>query len=454
MTRLSPPRTTRTPPAGGARRGAAGRTTTKTPRMPRTTVRPALLVAATLALLAGCDRMDRQRELDSDSPYARQVREAIPRIEQATGLTFKRPPSVAVRSSRDVREFVLRQFEDSATAAQMRGLEVVYKRLGAIPERTNLRDLYVDLLEEQVVGYYDPKRDTLYVVEGRDATATGIVIPHELIHALQDQYVDLDSILSQRDDADRAAAAQAVLEGQATFDQLTAMTGGIISATTNWDAAREQIRSARSATPKMAAAPTIVQEGLVFPYLSGAEYVRRLRNRDTTLNVLARFPLSTEQVMHADAFLEGKIDAPLTVRFAGLTGITWQNTVGEFETRVVLYEQLRDVAFATRAALGWGGDRVALLGDDVLAWASAWDGQVDAGEFFEAVSRAMGVRYEAPAEGAEGATTRLVRAKGRLVTVTVGEVGGRPTVLVVDAPAGRAVPVTLANVQVGDVGAR
>ena len=453
-----------------SRRAGAGRAHITTRHMHRPIVRTAAaasraalassrllgagLLVASLLPLAACDRVQRQRELESDSPYARQVREAIPRIEKATGLAFKRPPSVAVRSSRDVRAFVLQAFEDSASARQVAGLETFYKRVGAVPERTNLRDLYVDLLEEQVVGYYDPKRDTLYVVEGRDATVTSVVITHELIHALQDQYVNVDSILQQRDDADRTAAAQAVLEGQATFDQLTAMSGGLISATTNWDQAREQIRSSRGATPKMAAAPTIVQEGLIFPYLSGAEYVRRLRNERTNANVLENFPVSTEQVMHANAFLDGTVDAPRPVRFTGVNGITWQNTVGEFETRVILYEQLRELAPATRAALGWGGDRVALLGGDVMAWASTWDAAVDATEFFDAVSRAMGIRYESPVQGAEGATTRTVSGKGRRVTVTVGDVGGQPAVLVVDAPQGRAAPVTLANVQVGDGGAR
>ena len=52
------------------------------------------------------------------------------------------------------------------------------------------------------------------------------------------------------------------------------------------------------------------------------------------------------------------------------------------------------------------------------------------------------------------ATSRVVHAKGRRVTVTTGEIGGRPAVLGVDAPEGRGAPVTLANVQVTDGGAR
>src|SRR5256885_15573176 len=47
-----------------------------------------------------------------------------------------------------------------------------------------------------------------------------IVVSHELVHALQDQYVHLDSLITQRHRNDRRSAAQAILEGQATVAQI------------------------------------------------------------------------------------------------------------------------------------------------------------------------------------------------------------------------------------------
>jgi hypothetical protein len=312
--------------------------------------------------------------------------------------------------------------------------------------------MLTDLLEEQVVGYYDPGRDTLYVVKGRDPSITSDDNTHHQKQPHHHHNNDHHTNHHHNPDDDRLAAAQAVIEGQATFDQIVAMSGSLISGVANWSAVREEIRKARSATPRMAAAPTIVQEALIFPYLSGAEFVRRLRERSPGTSVLARFPSSTEQVMHDAAY--SKPDEPVRIRFSGVPGIGYENTVGEFETRVLLYEQLREVAGAQRAALGWGGDRVALVGGDLVAWASVWDTQVDAGEFFDAISRTIGIRYSTAAEGAQGATTRVVRAPGRRATISIGDVGGRPTVLVVDAPEGSRTSVTLANVQVGDAGAR
>ncbi len=52
------------------------------------------------------------------------------------------------------------------------------------------------LLLEQVVGYYDPARDTLFVMEGLDPALVEPVLAHEIVHALQDQYEDLDSLMT------------------------------------------------------------------------------------------------------------------------------------------------------------------------------------------------------------------------------------------------------------------
>ena len=98
--------------------------------------------------LAGCDRVKRQREME-DSPYASQVRDAIPRVEKATGLTFKRPPAVATRSSDEVRAFVMESFQDSASKREMAATETIYKRLGAIPEKTDLREQLKGVFEGQ-----------------------------------------------------------------------------------------------------------------------------------------------------------------------------------------------------------------------------------------------------------------------------------------------------------------
>ena len=54
-----------------------------------------------------------------------------------------------------------------------------------IPDTLHMRDLYVKLLTEQIIGYYDPKTKVLYVVDGAPEGYVGETILPEVVPALQ-----------------------------------------------------------------------------------------------------------------------------------------------------------------------------------------------------------------------------------------------------------------------------
>jgi hypothetical protein len=269
-------------------------------------------VAATM-LVAAC-----ARGKDAGSgPYAREVAEAIPRIEQATGLKFKTPPKVEVRTREQVRDFLLKQFDEATPTAQLAGEEKAYKLLGLIPDTMNLRAFFVRVLTEQVVGYYDPKAKTLYVVQGADEQVVGITITHELVHALQDQYVNIDSIQKSGSNNDRLAAAQALIEGEAQFEQISIMLGGPIrsrraagrvgprargdSQSPGRDAG---VRHRADGDPGVAALPVSERRRVRAPR-EGESAAATILFRD--------IPRSTEQILHPPSFLSTPPDEPTTV---------------------------------------------------------------------------------------------------------------------------------------------
>ena len=179
------------------------------------------VVLGLLVAVSGCDR----RQNLGAGGLQRRVDMAVPQIEEATGLKFKTPPKMETRSRAQVREFLLTKFNETTPAEQLRGEEAAYKLFGLIPDSMDLRRFLLELLTEQIVGYYDPATKVLYVVADAPDDITGITITHELVHALQDQYVNLDSIQKSTDDNDRLSAAQALIEGQAQFEQLSIMVG-------------------------------------------------------------------------------------------------------------------------------------------------------------------------------------------------------------------------------------
>ena len=404
-----------------------------------------IAAVAAIALVASCS--DRKPAAYT-GPYAKQVSEAVPAIENAVGLKFKKPPRVESRSKPQVREFVTRQITDPLAARQMAGMAAAYKRLGMIPDTLNLQKFLIDLLEEQIVGYYDPKTKVLYVVSDAPKETVGLTITHELVHALQDQYISLDSTQQIEGENDRQSAAQAVFEGQAVYEQVSAMLGGsnvAMNLPGGWDRVRDMIRDNQSSMPIFARSPTVIQETLIFPYLSGAEFVRNFKDRNPGKSVYNDMPVSTEQILHPTAFF-GKRDAPTSVTLPPLTGATqtYQNTLGEFETRLFLFQHLKDQNNAVQGAAGWDGDRYVLFDTPQgqgIAWVTVWDSQADASEFFDLLGKVVAKRYGAASDSTVGAVVRNYSAGGRALQTSTTEISGRPVVLYVDVPAGASTAV-------------
>src|SRR6476661_6881192 len=145
-------------------------------------------LAVLLLSVAAC------RRDDDGAPYARQLAEYTPRVEEALGRKFRKPPVLEVRTKDQVREFLLRHLEDSIPQRELAGQTALFHAFQLIHDTLDLQKLFVPLLTEQIIGYYDPRTKVLYVVEGAPKDYAGYTILHELVHALQDQYVNLDSM--------------------------------------------------------------------------------------------------------------------------------------------------------------------------------------------------------------------------------------------------------------------
>ena len=415
--------------------------------------RTILIIAVALLFIVGIGlalSMRAGRETPLDAAVVAQ----IAKVEEAIGLKFKQPPKVANRSRAEVRSFITAQLEDSVTAKELVGQEAVLKRLGLMPEDKSLKQIYLDVLEEQIAGYYDPKTRVLYVVDSVMPQLRELTIAHELIHALQDQYVNLDSIQNIRGQDDRQITAHAIMEGQATLEMLllTPGAGGLVLGG-GWDMMRQMIRDEQSKSPRFSAAPIIIQEMLLFPYLSGAEFVMRYKKNKPDGKLFEDIPASTEQLLHSPAFFPDR-DVPTEVVLpplnAGLTS-EYENTMGEFATRVFFYEHRRNSENAVRVAMGWDGDRYVLFraGQSTgIAWVSVWDSAIEAGEFRAAMANHLESNFFMPRavrvppasrpgtiEGTEYQT------KDRVFYLGSAEISGRPAVIYVDVPAGSSTAV-------------
>jgi Zn-dependent peptidase ImmA (M78 family) len=340
-------------------------------------------------LLTACGE---RGEAQSEARVRQLALELAPDVERAVGMPFIQPPLIAVRSREQVSAYLTRKVDDELPPSVLEGMAVAYQLFGLIPDTLDLRSLLLGLYTEQVVGYFDPDSATLYVVEGSDPVQLRMVLAHELVHVLQGQHTSIDSMLDPGHTNDRRTAAQAVLEGQATLASLTAlMPDQDFNAVPEfWTTYRQALMQQHELMPVFNAAPLIVREVLIFPYLGGADFVRWFsREYRDTVPFGPRLPASTEQILHPERYRMG--DLPVDLVPLEERPTVFSDCLGEFEIRVLLTVLTGSESAGRAGALAWGGDRYAVFPHDddefALVWWSVWDTERAANRFATLLER-------------------------------------------------------------------
>ena len=343
---------------------------------------------------------ERAQAVQGEAELKDMVHRMMPVVAEAAGLPFKHEPVVLRRSRAQVRDYVIHKFDEDLPAADLVGVQSALRLFGLIPDSLELRPTMIDLLTEQIAGYYDPDSNALYIPADIEPFQLRVVVSHELVHALQDQYVPLDSIMTQRHANDRRSAAQAILEGQATVAQIPVLMPEQKPDTLplGWFWKQRTVMAAQQAQMKeFTRAPLWLREGLIFPYLGGADFNVWFRRTYVGTSVLDSMPRSTEQILHPERYKNH--DEPTDIEFEGsrAADVKWEDGLGEFETRLLFQQHLGNEAEAITLASGWDGDAYQVLGAnaDALVWYTVWDDAAAASRFAGGLQRAWAKRRSA-----------------------------------------------------------
>lgn len=331
--------------------------------------------------------------------------EMVQAVVKLRGLEPKSPVQKGVKSREEIVQYLKERVRQDYDPGELEAEGRMLKRLGLIPAGLDYPEFILKLLSEQVGGYYDPDKDTLFIASWLSADEQKPVLVHELTHALQDQYFDVSGMLKEsrktRDD-DRAMARQALLEGDAMVVMLQYLLDPLRRHFSQLpDLAfimRAQMSSMQSQYAVFKDAPMYIQESLLFPYGYGAAFLQKVWSADPSWQAVNRIysdmPASTEQILHPEKYL-GARDNPQTAPGtdpAKEIGTGWktayENTLGEFTLGLLLSLHLSEER-SRRAAAGWGGDRAALLenseGKDAVLIRTVWDTPDDAEQFLLAM---------------------------------------------------------------------
>lgn len=271
-------------------------------------------------------------------------------VQQARQRQFKEFPPVEVLADTEFDQALLTDFETYRTDLDNEG--VMLTALGLLDPGTSLADAYRDALEIGVVGFYDPETGRLVVRASADGTLGNLnlymrqTLVHELTHALDDQYFDLNR--EDFVDGDAEYGFTAVVEGNARrVDQQ--WQDGLDAASQS----QLEVESMSALSPddllRYFTLPPILQQLQLSPYTDGLAYMQRLTasgGEAAADNALTTPPGTSEEILHPG--LSRAADPEITVpRPPGKGTAVEDGRLGEL---------LVDQWLGSAAGDGWGGD--------------------------------------------------------------------------------------------------
>jgi hypothetical protein len=318
----------------------------------------------------------------------RLIRELMRETEALRGLRFRAPVEVRIQDRAAMRGYVTGALDDQDLARARRR----YLALGLLDPALDVRELIESLMEEELIGYYDPERKLLAV---RDDVARSLThsdhplqdlewratVVHELVHALQDQHLGLSEAMERDRTTDEENAFGAVVEGDATLAMLgyaAARQGGSLQALVADTAGLAAgLRAAPAhAGGRLGQAPAIVREPLLFRYREGAVFAARLFAQggwEQVDGAHRRQPATTLAVSQPALYLKREEPAALALPELAFAQeqrckVVDQDVLGSLELGAALAP---DEHTARELGRTWRGDQYAVLecpGGDASIW--------------------------------------------------------------------------------------
>jgi len=328
-------------------------------------------------------------------------------VAQARNLEATSAVDVRVTNKADIRAYAKSLMYEHTTPEEFALQGRISASLGVIAAGASLEQIHLRLLEDGVLGFYDPKKKALFIGDYISTNLLSQTVGHEIVHALQDMHFGLEDRMTptpHRTDLDEAerflieGGAQAAYFAWVTgTDGLQAIDDAVLEASINQSL---EIVSIMSESP-------VLTRGLHLPYTAGTATVVRMVVQDGWESIDALYadpPTTTEQMLHVDKLrsrepARGVHFEHETLAQAFGKPVVWHDEVGEAQWLALLAD-VESAAVARRSAAGWGGDTLVALerdqGDMSVAIAVVMDERRDAEELEASLRKYADERIETP----------------------------------------------------------
>jgi hypothetical protein len=313
--------------------------------------------------------IDRIIDEKSQSEILRQADDMFREISRLRGLPIKHPIQKAFENQAFFRDYYSKRLGEQYPPSKKQGWEKGFQALGLLPKGLDLIETYLNAFMKVVRGLYDPKSKTLFIANWIDSRGQEQTLLHEMVHALQDQYFDLEAYLDQsgRESFDSQFARNSLIEGEAT-----ALTLNYTLEDQGQDFTRlvniakwAQLNNLFEATAAKAfGRNSALHDVMNFPYVYGAAFLQKYVKAygwAGLSNLYLHPPTSTRQIIHPAYFFPRRRKL-LNVQIEDLSRgplsscrKVWGTVLGEYGWTLALRQYLPENE-AWRATRGWMGD--------------------------------------------------------------------------------------------------
>jgi hypothetical protein len=333
--------------------------------------------------------------------------EVMAEMSKLVSLPILSPLKKSMRSREEIRAYLLQKMKEDKDADKRYADQKTMEKFGLLPKDYPLDQVLVKVLTEQIAGLYDPDSQEFFIADWTSAADQRSVMSHELTHALQDQHFHIDKWTdAAKPNDDGELARDAVLEGSAMAAMLDYELRGKGTIRDLGDFDPAMFMGDVDSSPELSKAPKVLQDELLFPYLAGITFTQHILKAGNGwadfYKVFDKPPVSTQQIMHPDLYLQGVMPSKVELPAAqGLVSADWkkldENDMGEFGVQEILKQYLpkpRSVAIAA----SWGGDRYAIFENQknkrtMLEFRIHLANEADAARFFGAYSEVLDAKY-------------------------------------------------------------
>ncbi len=412
---------------------------------------------------------------DKPAFVSEEVKSLKKALVKLRNLKFKKDIPVGVKTREELKQMMLADFNEDKPDLELEKIRKALNKFGLLPPDLNIGKFMRDLLTEQIGGFYDPqKKELTVVIKGTSAqtpletrqletilgvSMTHITIIHELTHVLQDQYFDLLTLpLNDPDNDDLATAVKSVAEGEATYTMYAYPLSRLgLDMALMPDITQGIETMSFGGSGLIDKAPLYIKEGLLFPYIAGLYFIRRVKAQGGWAGVdklYADLPASTEQIIHPKKYLDASRDYPVSITLPPLTrtltGSRWKhlltNVMGELNVRILFKEFLPNLR-PKRIAAGWDGDQfvvfehkplltpkedadsesapasgtfpepITAIPVRLLVWYTTWDTLADSDQFYQGYRLLIEKKYPSAKLNEETETSTIWRNEKGLVYI-------------------------------------